>query len=203
MTTFCRGFLPVLLTMSVVAQTSKSAGGRSAQDNKKFSELEDQFVKESLALSPVTASQAGYHKHVDAKTGKTVELDAQLDDVSAKGIAAQRQFYQQWRERFRAETPIGSLNAQDAADYRLIDDQIALNLLEFDRIQNYKHNPTGYVELLGDSMFLPMTQDYAPKEVRVGHVVSRIGQFPRFIEQVKSQLVDADPVFISTAVEEN
>ena len=98
---------------------------------------------------------------------------------------------------------MASLNAQDAADYRLIDDQISQNLLELEHIQNYKHNPTVYVELLGSGLFLPMTQDYAPKEVRTGDVISRIGQIPRFIEQAKSQLVDADPIFISTAVGEN
>ena len=38
---------------------------------------------------------------------------------------------------------------EDAADWRLIDDQIGQQLLEFDRIQNYRHNPTVYVELLG------------------------------------------------------
>lgn len=181
----------------------KTSANTSGADNSKFSQLEDQFVKESLAISPVSASQAGYHKHVDAKTGKTVELDAELDDVSPAAIAAQKKFYLDWREKFRSQTPLASLNAEDAADYRLIDDQIGLSLLEFDRIQNYRHNPTGFVELLGDAMFLPLTQSYAPKDVRVGHVVSRIGQFPRFIEQVKSQLVDADPIFISTALEEN
>lgn len=181
----------------------KTSANTSGADNSKFSQLEDQFVKESLAISPVSASQAGYHKHVDAKTGKTVELDAELDDVSPAAIAAQKKFYLDWREKFRSQTPLASLNAEDAADYRLIDDQIGLSLLEFDQIQNYRHNPTGYVELLGDAMFLPLTQSYAPKDVRVGHVVSRIGQFPRFIEQVKSQLVDADPIFISTALEEN
>lgn len=181
----------------------KNAANTSGADNSKFSQLEDRFVKESLAISPVSASQAGYHKHVDAKTGRTVELDAELDDVSPAAIAAQKKFYLDWREKFRSQTPLASLNAEDAADYRLIDDQIGLNLLEFDQIQNYRHNPTGYVELLGDAMFLPLTQSYAPKDVRVGHVVSRIGQFARFIEQVKSQLVDADPIFISTALEEN
>ena len=181
----------------------KTSANTSGADNSKFSQLEDQFVKESLAISPVSASQAGYHKHVDAKTGRTVELDAELDDVSPAAIAAQKKFYLEWREKFRSQTPLASLSAEDAADYRLIDDQIGLNLLEFDQIQNYRHNPTGYVELLGDAMFLPLTQSYAPKDVRVGHVVSRIGQFPRFIEQVKSQLVDADPIFISTALEEN
>ncbi len=189
-----------LASLLLTAQTMKQT---NTQANEKFSQMTDQFVKDSLALSPVNASQAGYHKHKDARTGKTIDLDAQLDDVSPQGIAAQEKFYRAWRQRFQTETPVASLNAQDAADFRLIDDQIALNLLEFEHIQSYKHNPTGYVELIGNAMFLPLTQEYASKEVRVGDVVSRIGQIPRFVEQAKSQLTDSDPIFISTAVDEN
>lgn len=171
--------------------------------NTKFAQMTDQFVKDSLALSPVNASQAGYHKHKDPKNGKTIDLDAQLDDVSPQGVAAQEKFYSAWRHRFQTETPVASLNAQDAADYRLIDDQIALSLLDFEHIQSYKHNPTGYVELIGNAIFLPLTQEYASKEVRVGDVISRIGQIPRFIAQAQSVLIDSDPIFISTAIEEN
>lgn len=197
--------LLLVVSIPIMGQTAKSSKDSKpdAQPNTRFSQMEDQFVKESLALSPVSASQAGYHKHVDAKTGKTIMLDAELDDVSPAAVAAQLKFYREWRERFRKEAPIASLGEQDAADYRLIDDQISLGLLEYEHIENYKHNPTVYVELLGNAMFLPLTQDYAPKEVRVGHVVSRISQIPRFIDQTKSQLVDADPIFISTAIEEN
>ncbi|HWH61605.1 MAG TPA: DUF885 domain-containing protein [Terriglobales bacterium] len=190
----------LILTAAAEAQTmsaNKSSG------NPKFLALCDQFVKESLAMSPVGASQAGYHKHVDPKTKKTVELDAELDDVSAEAFDEQLHFYRQWRQRFQKDTPIASLNAEDAADYRLIDDQISLGLLELEKIQNYKHNPTVFVELLGNGLFLPLTQDYAPKDVRVGHVISRIAQIPRFLDQAKLQLADADPVFISTAVDEN
>jgi len=194
-------FLMSLAAAQTVKPTEDPKDGSSG--NAKFLAMADQFVKESLALSPVNASQAGYHKHVDAKTGATIMLDARLDDVGAEGMAAQLAFYRDWRRRFHAETPIASLNAQDAADYRLIDDQIALNLLELEQIQNYKHNPTVYVELLGSGLFLPMTQDYAPKDVRVGDVISRIGQISRFIEQAKSELIDADLIFISTAIDEN
>jgi uncharacterized protein (DUF885 family) len=193
-------FLALSVSTAVTAQKMKQHDGQS---NPRFSALEDQFVKESLALSPVNASQAGYHKHVDAKTGKTVMLDAQLDDVSPEAMAAQAKFFRAWRKRFETETPIASLNAQDASDYRLIDDQISLSLLEFETIENYKHNPTVYVELLGNGLFLPLSQEYASKEVRVGDVISRISQIPRFLEQAKSDLVDADPIFISTAVDEN
>jgi uncharacterized protein (DUF885 family) len=169
----------------------------------KFAALSDRFMKDSLALSPTSASQAGYHVHVDPKTGNRIELDAQLDDLSLKAMDAQREFYSGWRRRFRTETPLAGLDPQDAADWQLIDDQIGLNLLEFDRIQNYRHNPTVPVELIGNALFLPLTQSYAPHDVRLGHVLSRVRQIPRLIEQVKTYLGDSDPIFISTAIAEN
>ena len=181
-------------------QAAKSSERSAAQ---KFAELSDRFMKDSLALSPSSASQAGYHKHIDPKTGKTVELDALLDDMSLEAMAEQRAFYQHWREKFRNETPVSALDAQDAADWQLIDDQIGLNLLEFDKIQNYRHNPTVAVELIGNALFLPLTQDYAPHDVRVGHVLSRVQAIPRLLTQVKQYLGDSDPIFISTAIQEN
>src|SRR5262249_8505578 len=156
-----------------------------SRSNAKFAALEDQFVKESLALSPVNASQAGYHTHIDARTGKSIALDAELDDVSERAVAAQIKFYKDWRSRVQKKTAVSSFGAEDSADSRLIDDQISLVLLEYQTIQNYRHNPTVYVELLGNGLFLPLSQEYASKEVRLGHVISRIGQIPRFLTQVK------------------
>jgi uncharacterized protein (DUF885 family) len=176
---------------------------RPALANAKFAKLSEDFIHDTLALSPASASQAGYHQHVDPKTGKTIALDALLDDVSAVGMAEQHRVYAEWRERFRTETPLSSLGVEDAADWQLIDDQIAFNLLELDRIQSYKHNPTAYVELLGGALFQPLTDDYAPEDVRLGHILSRIAATPRFLDQARSQLVDADPIFIKVAIEEN
>jgi uncharacterized protein (DUF885 family) len=167
-----------------------------------FSRLAEEFMKASLALSPVSASQAGYHRHTEAG-GRVRDLDAEIDDLSPAGVAAQRRFYASWGERFRREVGPGSLAAQDAADFQLIDDQIALNMLEFDGIQSFKHNPTGVVELIGNALFLPLTQEYAPKGVRLGHVLSRLGELPRALSQAKQSLVDSDPIFVTVAREEN
>ncbi len=175
----------------------------SSDSNAKFAALSEEFIHTTLALSPSNASQAGYHLHRDPKTGKTVALDALLDDVSAAGWAEQRRVYAAFRERFRTETPVATLGPEDAADWRLIDDQIGQQLLEFDRIQNYKHNPTVYVELLGSALFQPFTDDYAAEEVRLKDIVTRIEKTPRFLEQAKSVLVDADPIFVKVAIEEN
>ena len=174
-----------------------------AQPKDKFASLSEQFIHETLAQSPAAASQAGYHHSVDPKTGKDIALDSLLDDVRPAAFTAQRDLYAKWRERFHNETPVASLGPEDAADWRLIDDQIALNLLELDRIQNYRHNPTVYVELLGAALFQPLTDDYASEDVRVGDVLSRTAEIPRFLKQAKSILTDADSIFIKVAIEEN
>jgi len=203
--TFACAILLVLMILqsSNSQQPSQPAGASHSAAAQKFAALSDRFMKDSLALSPTNASAAGYHEHVDAKTGKTIALDAQLDDLSLASIAEQRAFYADWRARFRKETPPSALDPEDAADWQLIDDQIGLNLLEFDHIQSYKHNPTVVVELIGNALFLPLTQNYAPHDVRVGHVLSRVSQIPRLLAQVQPYLSDSDPVWISTAVEEN
>src|SRR5437870_9328775 len=166
-----------LATASVApAPTRKDAVSRqnkakaSVQTSQAFLALADRFVKDSLALSPVSASYAGYHKHPNAK-GEIVELDAVLDDVGPAAFAEQRQFYTAWRQRFAKEAPLASLGLQDAADWQLIDDQIARNLLDLERIESYKHNPTVLVETIGNAIFLPLSQGYAPKETRLAHVL--------------------------------
>lgn len=200
----CAALGIVMMTPPADAQeTGRSAKSSETLIAQKFAELSDQFMKESLALSPTTASSVGYHKHIDARTGKTIELDALWDDLRLEGAAEQRAFYQRWRDRISKETPLSALNPQDAADWQLIDDQIGLNLLELDKIQNYRHNPTVAVELIGNGLFLPLTQEYAPKEVRLGHVLSRVGEIPRLLNQVKPYLSDADAIFVQTAIQEN
>jgi uncharacterized protein (DUF885 family) len=197
-----RSLIPALLVVCsfvAVAQGSSS----DVQSNGKFARMAEQFIHETLAQSPSSASQAGYHHHTDPKTGRDLALDSLLDDVSPAGYAAQRDLYAKWRERFHKECPVASLDAEDAADWHLIDDQIALNLLEFDQIQNYRHNPTVYVELLGAALFQPLTDDYASEEVRVNDVLSRVAAIPHFLDQARTVLADADPIFIKVAIEEN
>jgi uncharacterized protein (DUF885 family) len=193
--------VPMLVACSAFAVAQQSNTG--ANIGNRFGSLTEQFIHETLAQSPSNASQAGYHHYRDPKTGRDIALDSRLDDVSAAGFAAQRALYVKWRERFHTETPLASLAPEEAADWRLIDDQIALNLLELDQIQNYRHNPTVYVELLGSALFQPITDDYASENVRLGDVLSRTSAIPPFLEQARGVLKDADPIFIKVAKEEN
>jgi len=189
--------LALPLVLSLVAAANPTASSAT------FARLAEQFIHESLALSPVTASQAGYHQHRDPRTGKTVALDALLDDVSPAGLARQRAFLVTWRDRLEKQVPRASLGLQDSVDRRLIDDQIAATLLDLDQIGTFQHNPTVYVEMLGSALFAPLSNEYASKDVRLSHVLSRLAAVPRFLRQAKESLTDADPIYVKVALEEN
>jgi len=194
--------ISAFLLLLITGVQAKKVANANSTSNADFERASEQFMKASLVISPVNASQAGFHKYTDPKTGKTVELDALLDDLGPTGIAAQKKFYTDWQQRFRKFDRV-SLTKEDNADWQLIDDQIAYSLLELDRIQSYKHNPTGYVEFVGNALFLPMSQNYAAADVRMGHVLARIGEIPRAMQQAKQVLVDTDPIYTSTALDEN
>ena len=173
-------FVPAMIAQQL-AQAKKPAAPNKNAAKALFAQLSDRFMRESLALVPSNASAAGYHQHPDPLSGKNVELDAVLDDLSPSGYEFQRNFYAAWQTTFHKKTPVAGLGPQEAADWHLLDDQISLQLLEFDKIQNARHNPTVVVEAIGNALFLPLTQEYAAKEVRVGHVMERVEDVPRAI----------------------
>jgi uncharacterized protein (DUF885 family) len=103
-----------------------------------FSKLTEDFVYGSLALSPVSATQAGYHEH------QGVKLDEKLDDFSPSGIEAARKFDAGFHDRLAAIDQ-QVLSAEERADYQIIENAIELSLLDLQQIQSYRHNPTIYV----------------------------------------------------------
>jgi len=94
--TFVCAALGALILMPLLPsrprETNSTASASADSPSAKFAALSDEFMKESLALSPTTASSAGYHKHTDQKTGKTIDLDAQLDEMSLQMMAEARAF---------------------------------------------------------------------------------------------------------------
>ena len=171
------------------------ACGRKAPEG--MSQLRDEFVYQMLAFSPTTATQAGYHQH------KGVRLDGLLDDYSADALDRQRQFFHQFRERLAKTVQPEQLTAEDRADYDLISDVISLQLLELDQIQNWRHNPTLYVEMAGNGLFYPWSLDYAPKPERYRHIIARLEKIPGVVEQAKKNLASAPEIWTTVAMEEN
>jgi uncharacterized protein (DUF885 family) len=161
-----------------------------------LSTLTDDFVYGSLALSPVGATATGYHEH------NGVHLDEQIDDFSAAGIDQQHKFYSDFHNRLAAIQQ-DSLSPEDRADYQIIDNQINLSLLELEKIQSYRHNPTVYVELVGNALFNPFVLEYAPIETRYRQIIQRLQKIPALMQQAEANLADAPEIWNRVAREEN
>jgi uncharacterized protein (DUF885 family) len=185
----------VLAALSILCLTScKQPEAPAAKAD--LSSLTDEFVYGSLALSPVGATSAGYHEH------KGVKLDEQVDDFSAAGIDQQHKFYSDFHNRLAAIQP-DSLSAEDRADYQIIDNQVNLSLLELDKIQSYRHNPTVYVELVGNALFNPFVLEYAPLDQRYRAIIQRLQKIPALMRQGQANLIDSPDVWNRVAREEN
>jgi uncharacterized protein (DUF885 family) len=184
----------VFAVVSVFMMTSCKQAAAPAKPD--LGSLTDDFVYGSLALSPVGATSAGYHEH------NGVKLDEQIDDFSAAGIDQQHKFYSDFHTRLAAIQQ-DSLSAEDRADFEIIDNQINLSLLELDKIQSYRHNPTVYVELVGNALFNPFVLEYAPIDQRYRAIIQRLQKIPALMQQGQANLQDAPDVWNRVAREEN
>src|SRR5271165_6843404 len=138
------------ISVAAVASIFLMAGCKMTPEKPKqdFSKLTEDFVYGSLALSPVSATQAGYHEH------EGVKLDEKLDDFSPSGIEAARTFYAGFHDRLAAIDP-KTLTAEERADYQIIQNAADLSLQDLQQVQSYRHNPAVYVELVGNALFTP------------------------------------------------
>jgi uncharacterized protein (DUF885 family) len=173
-----------------------SANAKAASTDGQFEQLVDDFVLGTLALSPTTATGFGYHVHHGAS------LDDMLDDFSPAGIAASRGLLHDIDARI-ARLDTASLDAEQRADIDIMHDALGASRLELDEIQSYRHNPTTYVELLGNGLYTPYVLQYAPAQERYRHIINRLNKVPELIRQAETNLQDSPGVWNRVARDEN
>jgi uncharacterized protein (DUF885 family) len=167
-----------------------------AADDARFEQVVNAFVFGTLALSPSGATGVGYHRH------HGVSLDDLLDDFSPAGIAASRSFLNDI-ERQTSKFDAASLNPEQHADMDIMRDAIGAQRLELDDIQSYRHNPTMYVELVGNALYTPYVLKYAPVPERFKHIIRRLAKVPELIRQAEANLQDSPEEWNRVAREEN
>ncbi len=173
----------------------KAASAKSGTDSQ-FEQLVDDFVFGTLALSPATATGVGYHEH------RGTGLDDLLDDFSPAGIAASRAFLHDMEARI-GKFDAAAVDAEQKADIDIMHDALGASRLELGEIQGYRHNPTTYVELVGNALYTPYVLQYAPAVDRYRHIINRLNKIPDFIRQAEANLQDSPDIWNQVAREEN
>lgn len=154
------------------------------------------FVHESLALSPVEATAAGYHRH-----GAT-NLDALLDDYTPAGISRLTTFYDHSMGEASNLTS-SDLPEESQADLDIIRQQCGLQLLELSNLQTFRHNPTLYVESIGNAIYTPFILGYAPEPQRFADIIARLEKIPAFLSTARHNLEDSPAIWNRVAQSEN
>lgn len=167
-----------------------------------FPALAEEFVFTTLSFSPSGATGSGLHERTDPKTGKKVVFDEMLDDFSPREIARERAFYEDFRARLHA-IPKAKLDPQTRVDYELLDNAVSFALFSIDDEQFYRRKPQNYAENLGNALFQPMSLEYADKDTRAAHFVSRLEQVPAFVEQAVANLQESNEIYRKIALEAN
>ena len=189
-----RSLSSILIPLSILIALCATLAGSSGEEQVRT--LAENFVHDSLAFTPSTATSQGYHVH------HGIRLDELLEDYSQAGIDRARSFYQQSlsdvnRARSRQLTP--EMNA----DLDVIRLQCEWSLLDLEKIQTYRHNPAFYVEMIGNAIYSPFILNYAPESTRLSQITARIEKIPSFIETAKRNLTSSPELWTQVAQQEN
>ena len=183
------------------APAEGSAGARKSSAS--FAEFASRFTRNSLALSPPSATLAGLHRQRDPETGAEIDLDRELDDVSAAGTGKKVRYYRGVLEALDRQFPADGLSDQDRIDRDIIQSQCRLALLDLERVKSVETNPTAAVESIGTALFFPVVFEYAPAAERGANVLARLEKVPAFADQAIAALKTSAPIYTQVAIEEN
>jgi uncharacterized protein (DUF885 family) len=168
--------------------------GRNPSD--RLARLSDDFIHTTLSFTPAMATSVGLHRY------EGQNLDNLLDDTSPESLDKQRHYYEHFREQLEA---IGAdrLTVEDQADLQILQDQVSLSLLDLNELHGHLHNPTLYVETLGNALFSPYVLEYAPLEARMRSIIARLQKTSFFLDQASTNLTSSPNVWTKAAMEEN
>ncbi len=169
-------------------------------ENKKFTELSQDFMYESLARRPNLASCAGYHRHVHKKSRIIIELDGELDNFSAEQMQDQVKFYTDWREKFKREIDLKTLDKEELADWKLIDNQISQNLLEYQSIKSYAKDPAQLPMIISTAVIQPLRAPDFTLDQKQRYVILRLKEVGRAVKQAKDVLHVSSPYMIESGL---
>ncbi len=155
----------------------------------RFASLVQEYFAGVWRASPVTATTTGLH-----------DYDTQLDDVSAAGHAREVQRLTSILTRLRG-LDVVKLSPMERDDRDVLAAEIDRSLLEEQTIQNWRHNPSSYVDLMTTAIYGLIERDFAPLDQRLRSVIARENLIPPMLAEAKKNLIDMPPIFVEIALE--
>jgi uncharacterized protein (DUF885 family) len=148
------------------------------------------YIDQDATTHPVSATSAGLHQG-----------DTLLDDQSARAHQG---------EAFRLHSTLDQLRVLDAAkltprerdDRDILAAEISGQLLEEERVQQWRHNPDTYVALATQGAYTLIERNFAPLQTRMQAVIAREQQIPTLFKTAKLNLTAMPAPWVEIGLED-
>ncbi|MEJ0045019.1 MAG: DUF885 domain-containing protein [Rhodospirillales bacterium] len=161
------------IALVLAAATAQAAPAAPAAD---YTSIVKSYFDHEEAAYPVAATSLGLHAG-----------DARLDDQSARahGIEAHR-LHATLDQLAQVDT--SHLTASERDDRDVLQAEIGGQLLEEERVQQWRHNPDAYVGLATQAPYTLIARNFAPAAQRLQSVIAREKQIPGLFAVARQNL---------------
>lgn len=178
-------FLKYGVSLLLLALVLHSPPARAA--NAAFSRLSGEILADLQAIDPVRATQMGIHTH-----------DARFADYSPGSVKATISKLKDHHKSLRRFSE-SNLDSRDWINYRLLESNLNMALLDLDKIRWYQKSPQLYVDQAVDGVYMLTISQYAPLSERVISIIERMRRVPDLMRTARGNIKQAPAVYIETA----
>jgi uncharacterized protein (DUF885 family) len=176
----------VLMATSAVAQHVSADGAAQT-----FGFLTEQYFSDIYyKFSPTAGTGAGLHQY-----------DGQLEDYSAAGVQREVAALHGFEKKLMEIDP-KALDAEPAADYAILLNNVRGQLLQLETVRGWEKNPDSYSSGVTNSIFVIMERPYAPVNVRLRAAVEREKQMPQVFVEARKNLKNPPKIYTEIALEQ-
>ena len=148
-------------------------------DEAAFEALAHRYVDEFSRFSPIDATRVGDHRH-----------DAELDDVSESGRAAQLAWDQELLATLERIDRM-RLSRASQVDSAMLGNSLRYDIWNLTTSQHWAWDPLLYNDLAGNAIYNLMAREFAPLPQRLKSATARLANLHRIYDQEHANL---DPV---------
>jgi hypothetical protein len=182
--------LALLAGAALLAASSAMAAPAADTAAPNYDTVVKTYFDQEVALHPVTATSLGLHAG-----------DAKLDDQSATAHTLEANHLHAALDGL-GRVDRTKLTPLQRDDLDLLAAQIGGQLLEEERVQQWRHNPDTYVSLATNGSYTLIERNYAPLAQRLQSAIARERSIPALFATAKLNLVAMPAPWVEIGIED-
>ena len=173
---------------SLASMLLLAAGGPLPHRPRPFEVFADQYFSALYQFSPSSATAAGFHQY-----------DDRIEDLSARSYRGRARTLRRLQARLQT-LRTDQLSPDERIDATMMDGAIRSELQDIETLQNWRHNPMGYVGLPGAAIDGLMKRDFAPAAERLRSVTARLRGIPAVLGAMRANVENPPKEFTDLAI---